>query len=200
MNEFNFLKTDKDLERRVGKQHMSWLYKPERSRKLLYTIFGIILALAAAIYWFGADLLPFLQKVPVYIVYALIFLAGPIANWVTKQGKDQEWTLYEKGYRLRIIDGSNIKSTEYGFYNDFDTVSYNEKGVKLKSNNPIQKSVLMRTRGNTMAVYMYVRERLGIEETEKMSKRTMRQFTPQSREHKKIREYEKRSKYDMHSK
>lgn len=154
--------------RSLGSSLYSWIYKPQKSNKWL---FGLLSVLAVAVFFgysYLDQILPWLKKVPAIVVYGVIMALGWFLQTLQKKGKDQEWILYEKGYKVIYLNKSGEGESRVGYWQDFKTCTYDEKSVKLITDTPFKGNVNIPVKTNVMEVYSLCRERISIAHSKKM--------------------------------
>ncbi|MBD3385141.1 hypothetical protein GF407_09455 [candidate division KSB1 bacterium] len=167
----NFLKQglNKDESNHsLGTSLYSWMYKPEKSSKWIFALLSIVAVAVFFAYSYLDQILPFLKKIPALAVYGIIMALGWILQNFQKQGKDQEWTLYENGYKVTYLSKTGQGETRMGYWGDYKTCSYSDDSVKLISDQPLKSNVKMPVKTNVMEVYSICREHISIAHSKKL--------------------------------
>jgi hypothetical protein len=167
----NFLQQSLNKEennRSLGTSLYSWMYKQEKSSKWIFALLSILAVAVFFAYSYLDQILPFLKKIPALAVYAIIMALGWILQNFQKKGKDQEWTIYENGYKVTYLSKTGQGESRVGYWHDFKTCSYSEDSVKLISAQPLKGNVKMPVRTNVMEVYSICREYISIAHSKKL--------------------------------
>ncbi len=146
----------------LGELLTSWKYIPTRSNKFLFFILGILGGLVLFLIYYGENLIPWLKKLPAIFIYITLFLISPFLKYLSGLGKDQEWSLFKKGYIVRTVDKDKVTEEKTGWWKDFKSCTYDAKGVKLIPKTALQRPVRIFALQNTTAVYSICREQISI--------------------------------------
>jgi hypothetical protein len=166
----------------LGPSITSWVYKPARSDKFWISAAGVIAALVFFTLQWGDQILPWLKHIPSSMFYIAIFILSPLMKYVTSMGKDEVWTLYENGYTMARQDKGSLQDERIGYWKDFSGCTYDSKGVKLISANPMRPGTRIKARANLMEVYPIARERIAIAHAQKVSQSVQTPSVPNTRE------------------
>ena len=176
----------------LGKKLMSWVYKPKISSTWIILAVGVVGGLVLFLILYGEELLPWLKNVPDMAYYVLFLALGPALNFIKSIGKDQEWTLHEKGFSVRYLNkGQGIGEEKFGSWADYKSCTYDSNGVTLVSDSPIRKNLKMHVPVNVMEVYTICRERISMAQSEKLHSGREAPSTPKSPEQKRMSKLER---------
>ncbi len=183
----------RDKSDMLGKVIKSWIYEPPKSNKFVYYIIGLLLLVAIFAVTIGEEILPILKDLPDFFIYALPFIIGPLVSYFKSRGKDHEYTLYEHGFHIRYLkDKKYTGEEEMSKWHDYDKVTYDEKGVKLISNNPAKRNFRIRAQVNVMEIYSICRERISIVQAERLDSKSKAPGPPNTKEQRRVAKMEER--------
>ncbi|MBN1543021.1 hypothetical protein JW992_12845 [candidate division KSB1 bacterium] len=154
----------------LGSEIVSWIYKPVRSNSVLFSILAVILTAAIFLWPMVRDFLPFLQEIPAIFLYLLVLIGAPLLKRLTNKGKNQEWFLFERGYRVRYLAREGASEEKYGLWHTFKTCTYDAKGIKLIPENSLASAVRIPVQLNVMGIYTIVRERISMAHADELDK------------------------------
>lgn len=176
----------------LGKTLMSWVHKPKVSPTWILLAVGVIGALVLFLIMYGERLLPWLDNIPDVAYYVLFLLLGPALNFIKSIGKDQEWTLYERGFSVRYMNkGQGTGDEKFGYWGDYKSCTYDSSGVKLISDSPVKKNLKMHVPVNVMEVYSICRERISVAQSEKLHSGREAPSAPKTAEQKRMSKLER---------
>jgi hypothetical protein len=177
----------------LGETIISWVYKPRKSNKFLYAAGGVVIGLVIAVLLYGEELVPWLKKVPSFLLYLVLIGLSPLLKGLSGLGKTQEWTLGKKGFAVSIIDkGKSSQVSKAGYWKDYKNCRYDKKGVKLIPVIPMRPSMRIYATNNIMEVYSICRERISMSQAEQLDKSSTSPARPNTREQRQIRRAERR--------
>ncbi len=177
----------------LGKPLITWMYKPQKSNKFLYYLLGLLFAVVFFLFTYGSQLAPWLRKIPDYAVYLVFILFGPAVNLMRSLGKDQEWTLYEHGFRVRYIDKNNNAGNEkIGLWRDYKSAEYRDQQVTLIPRGAGRRKVKIRAPKNVMEVYSLCRERISIAQAANLQSKMRQPTVPNTPEQRRLAKLERR--------
>jgi len=180
---FDQLKTDTEAPD-LGSFITSWKYSPSRSNKFLFSALGVIGALVVFGIYYGEQILPWIKNIPAALIYILLFLLSPILKYIGGLGKDQEWTLFRNGYKLRVLQKNKALEERIGWWKDYRTCNYDDKSVRLFPKSSLQRSVRIFAPHNKIEVYSICREQITLAQVkviETSQHRGRHNLTPQQR-------------------
>lgn len=165
----NFLnKTTSPPDRKsaLGTEITSWVYRPPKSNRFLLAALGVVGTFILFMMYYGEQVLPWIKKLPSVLIYIVLFMLSPLLKYLSNLGREQEWALYSQGYLLRLRGKNNQREERIGWWRDFASCSYDNKGVLLISKSPMRRNVRLSASHNVMEVYAICRERISMIHTE----------------------------------
>lgn len=167
----------------LGPSITSWVYKPTKSNKFWISALGVLIALVFFTLQWGDKILPWLKHIPSSLFYVAIFLLSPLLKFLGTLGKDEIWTLYENGFSMARQEKGALQDERIGFWKDYSGCTYDHKGVKLMSANPMRPGARIKAGFNLMEVYSISRDRIAIAHAQKISQTVDSFSTPGTRMH-----------------
>jgi len=177
----------------LGNSVISWIFKPPKSNKFLYAFLAVMGGLIISLILYFDQLVPYLKRIPALAIYGLIFLLSPLLKYFSSLGRDQRWTLYENGYSVQM-SGRGGTEERIGHWHDYDSCTYDKKGVRLVSNNPMRKSIRLPAIVNIMEIYSICRERISLAKAIKLDKSSSAPPPPRTREQRQLARAERKSR------
>ncbi|MBN1482168.1 hypothetical protein EH223_07920 [candidate division KSB1 bacterium] len=190
----DFFKTSIEKDKSsLGRQLVSWVYKPKKSNRFVFYILGLVGALALFIVMYGSRFLPWLEKLPDALIYVLFLAIGPVLNFFKSLGKTQEWTLYERGFVVKYMNqGKGTGDERFEAWHHYKSCTYEGNSVTLLPAHQLKRKVKMRTAMNAIEIYSICRERISIAQAEVLHHQVRTVKTPDTPEQRRMAQLEKR--------
>lgn len=177
----------------LGNVISTWKYKPPKSNKFLFTAIAVLGGLLITAFYYFEHLIPFLKRIPGYLIYLLIFLISPFLKYITGKSKDQMWTIYENGYSVVYETQAGSGEEVIGYWRDFATCTYDSSGVKLIPHSMLRRAVKIPTIGNVTEVYAIARERISMANAQRLEKAVRAPERPNTREQRQLQRAERKA-------
>jgi hypothetical protein len=189
----DFLKNSGDKDHAsLGRELVSWVYKPKKSNRFLIYILGLLGALIVFAVMYGSRFLPWLEKLPDALIYILFLAIGPLLNYFRSFGKSQQWSLHEYGYRVKYMnEGKGTGDEKINYWHEFSTCTYDANVVTLVPRTRFKSKVKLRTSRNAMEIYSICRERISIAQAARLHRKTRAPKTPDTPEQRRMAKIEK---------
>jgi len=180
-----------EIHERLGKVIISWVHKPKKSNKFLVAAVGVIGALFVFTIFYGPKLLPWIKSVATWIQYLAIFALMPLFKYITSLSKDQMWSLHDNGFLVRFVHEGKVLQQKIGFWKDYTSCTYDDKGVRLIPKMGIRRPVRVSCTTNRMEVYSFCQERISIANAVSLDSKIKAPEPPKTREQRRLRRMEK---------
>ncbi len=186
-----FLKASDKDHASFGRVLTSWVYKPQKSKRFLFYIFGLVVALGIFIATYGSRFLPLLEKIPETLLYVVFLALGPLLNLFKSMGKNQEWTLFEHGFSVKYTtEGKAAGDEKFDLWEKYKSCTYDSNSVTLIPAQRFGRKVKMRASVNAMEIYSMCRERISIAQAQVLHRPTRFPKTPNTPEQRRMAKLE----------
>jgi hypothetical protein len=187
-----FLKASDKDHASFGRVLTSWVYKPQKSKRFLFYILGVVVALGIFLVTYGSRFLPLLEKIPETLLYIVFLALGPLLNLFKSVGKVQEWTLFERGFSVKYSnEGKGTGDEKYVLWEKFKSCTYDSNSVTLLPAQKVGRKIKMRASVNAMEIYSICRERISIAQAQVLHRPNRAPSTPNTPEQRRIAKLEK---------
>jgi hypothetical protein len=195
-----FLKASDKDHASLGRVLTSWVYKPKKSKRFIFYILGLVVALGFFFVTYGSRFLSLLEKIPETLLYIVFIALGPLLNLFKSIGKTQEWTLFERGFSVKYTtEGKGTGDEKFVLWEKFISCTYDSDSVTLIPVHKFGRKIKMRASVNAMEIYSICRERISIAQAEVLHRPTRSPKTPDTPEQRRMarleKEYSKRSSF-----
>jgi hypothetical protein len=180
----------------LGTSLTSWVYRSKRSSSFFGYAVGLLAAAVIFMFMYGRHLVPLLKRIPDGAVYVFIFIVGPALKVLKSLGKDRQYTLYENGFTVLILNkGAAAGENKVGYWIDYAGCSYDSHSVTLFSDGAIKRKIRLLVNSNVPAVYSICREHISLAQAKKLHASNPAPSTPNTPEQRRLKSFEKQSQW-----
>ncbi len=144
----------------LGDPITTWVFKPAKTQKTVFTILGVLGGLLITFIIYGSQFFPWFKKISTYLLYLAIFALSPLVKYLSAMGKDYYYELYVNGFVIRRKGSRGLEIIRQAAWDAFESCQRVADGVKLASKTPFERSVKLNATANVMEVFSICSEKI----------------------------------------
>lgn len=155
----------------LGDSITTWVYKPAKTQKTVFTILGVLGGLLITFIIYGSQFFPWFKKVSTYLLYLAIFALSPLVKYLSAMGKDYYYELYSNGFVIHRKSSRGFEIIRQASWDAFESCHRVANGVKLAPKTPFERSTKLNASANLMEVFSICSEKINNAKYLEMAKR-----------------------------
>lgn len=155
----------------MGDPITTWVFKPAKTRKTVFTILGVLGGLLITFIIYGSQFFPWFKKISTYVLYIAIFALSPLVKYLGGMGKDYYYELYSNGFIIRRKGSHGFEVVRQEAWDVFESCQRVADGVKLVPKTPFERSVKLNASANLIEVFSICSEKINNAKYLEMAKR-----------------------------